>query len=244
MIANTEFRNRHGERLDAELHPSSKDHRLVLLGHGVTGNKDRPLLVAVAEGLAARGWPCLRFSFPGNGESGGEFAEATVTKEAEDLRDLVAAIPGDVRIAYCGHSMGGAVGLLAAEQEPRLEVLIQLAGMVRTEAFCEREFGDVVPDAGNMWDEEGCPLSRNYVDDMESIGDLFDEVRSLGRPILFLHGLDDDVVLPADSEDAFAVAAEPKRLVCLPGEGHMFSDASCERLVEEMVSWLQEHLAS
>ncbi len=243
MLEDTEFRNRRGERLDTSFHPGTKKDRLVLLGHGVTGNKDRPLLVALAEGLAAKGWPCLRISFSGNGGSEGEFREATVTKECEDLRDLLDQLPDGLRLAYCGHSMGAAVGLLAADIDPRLEVMVNLAGMVRTEEFCEREFGEVTPDEGLMWDEPDCPLSQTYVDDMESIGDLFDEVAGLGRPLLLVHGTADDVVLSEDSDDAYETADEPKRIVRIEGEGHSFSDDSYPQVVEEVGRWLDEHLA-
>lgn len=242
MLEKTEFRNRRGERLDVSFHPGSKQGRLVLLGHGVTGNKDRPLLVAVAGGLAAKGWPCLRISFSGNGGSEGDFREATVTKESEDLRDVLDQLPAGTRVAWCGHSMGAAVGLMAADVDPRLEVLVHLAGMIRTGEFREREFGEVTPDEGFMWDEPECPLSRTYVDDMESIGDLFDEVAGLGRPLLLIHGTDDDVVLPEDSDDAWEAAREPKRLVRIDGEGHSFSDASYPRIVAEIDAWLEAHL--
>jgi pimeloyl-ACP methyl ester carboxylesterase len=242
MLENSEFRNRRGERLDVAFHPGTKDGRLVLLGHGVTGNKDRPLLVAVAEGLAAKGWPCLRISFSGNGGSDGDFGDATVTKGSEDLRDLLDQLPEDLRIAYCGHSMGAAVGLLAAGADPRMDVLVNLAGMIRTEEFCEREFGEVTPDEGLMWEEPGCPLSRGFVDDMESIGDLFDEVAGLDRPLLLIHGTDDDVVPPEDSDDAYDAAEEPKRIVRIEGEEHSFSDDSYPQIVEEIAGWLDEHL--
>lgn len=242
MLENTEFRNRRGERLDVALHRGSKPDRLVVLGHGVTGNKDRPLVMAVAEGLAVKGWSCLRVSFSGNGDSEGDFREATVTKESEDLHDVLDQLPDGLRIAYAGHSMGAAVGLMTAETDPRLRVLVNLAGMIRTEEFCEAEFGEVTPDEGNMWDEPDCPLSQNYVDDMESIGDLFDEVSGLERPLLLIHGTDDDVVLPADSDDAFEAAQEPKRLIRIEGEGHSFSDASYGQIVDEIDRWLGEHL--
>ena len=50
-----EILNRQGERLDYTLHPGQDDDKLVILGHGVTGNKDRPFVVALAEGLCAAG---------------------------------------------------------------------------------------------------------------------------------------------------------------------------------------------
>ncbi|MBK1826124.1 alpha/beta hydrolase [Haloferula rosea] len=239
----TEFRNRCGEMLDVAFHPGTREKRLLVLGHGVTGDMDRPLMVAVAEALSARGWPCLRMSFSGNGSSDGDFEEATITKESEDLQDLIEEIPADVRIAYCGHSMGGAVGLTAASLDQRIEVLITLAGMVFTEEFLEREFGDVVPDKGLMWDEDDCPLSQNFVDDMESIGDLLDEAGELGRPYLLIHGTDDDVVPPEDSEQAFEHAAEPKKLVMVDGAGHSFEETGYGDVNDAIGSWLEEHLS-
>jgi len=243
MLENTDFTNRHGERLDVSLHPGDKPDCLVILGHGVTGDKDRPLVVAVAEGLAAKGWPCLRVSFAGNGGSEGDFRAATITKETEDLEDLIEQIPGDIRLAYCGHSMGGAVGVLAARKNPRIEVLLNLAGMIRTAAFCEREFGEVTPDEGTMWDEPDSPLSEAYVDDLNAIGDLFEEVSVLAKPLLLVHGTADDVVLPEDSKDAYKLAAKPKQLVLVEDAGHSFDEATYPQVIDAAAKWLDQHLA-
>jgi pimeloyl-ACP methyl ester carboxylesterase len=238
-----EFRNRHGEKLDTAFHPGSREGVLVILTHGVTGNKDRPLLVNLAEGLASRGWPCLRLSWTGNGASEGDFRDSTITKESTDLRDILDALPPRLKIGYIGHSMGGAVGVMTAANDDRIRVLVTLAGMVRTEEFCEREFGSVIPDKGFMWDEPNCPLSQKYVDDMESIGDLFDEVGQITVPWLLIHGTADDVVLIQDSRDAYDTAEEPKRFVEIPGAGHSFDEKSYPKLISEVADWLDEHLA-
>jgi len=237
-----EIRNRRGERLETSFHPGEREDALVLLGHGVTGNKDRPLLVAVAEQLAARGWPCLRFSFAGNGGSEGAFEEATVSKECEDLRDLIAQLPPGLEIAYAGHSMGAAVGVLTALEELRIKVLVSLAGMVRTREFCEREFGDVTPGEGEMWDEEGCPLSRVFVDDMASVGELLEEAARVAVPWLLVHGTADDVVFPADSRDARAAATVESELVEIEGAGHLFDEDSWPRVAEAIDGWLRPRL--
>jgi len=242
MLKNTNFKNRHGERLDVTLHPSDRSDCLVILGHGVTGDKDRPLVIAVAEGLAAKGWPCLRVSFAGNGNSEGDFRAATITKETEDLEDLIGQLPENLRLAYCGHSMGGAVGVLAGSRNERLEVLINLAGMIRTAAFCEREFDEVSPDEGTMWDEPDCPLSQAYVDDLNGIGDLFEEVSVLRKPLLLIHGTADDVVLPEDSKDAFKLAAEPKQIVLIDDADHVFDEATYPKVIEATAKWLEQHL--
>ncbi|TAE78236.1 MAG: alpha/beta fold hydrolase [Verrucomicrobia bacterium] len=237
-----EFRNRSGEKLDTSFHPASREDVLVILGHGLTGNKDRPLLLALAEGLAARGWPCLRISYSGNGASEGDFREATITKESGDLRAILDALPPNLKIAYAGHSMGGAVGLTTAADDERIRVLVSLAGMVRTDDFCEREFGSVSPDKGCMWEDPEFPLSQHFVDDLTSTGDLFDEAARVSAPWLLIHGTEDDVVLIEDSRDAYDTAEEPKRLVEIRGAGHSFDENSYPQVVAEVADWLDAHL--
>jgi pimeloyl-ACP methyl ester carboxylesterase len=237
-----EFRNRSGELLDTSFHPAERDRFLVLLGHGVTGNKDRPLLIGVADGLAARGWPCLRVSFAGNGASEGRFEDCTVSKECDDLRSILDALPSDLEIAYAGHSMGGGVGVRVAASDPRISVLVSLAGMLRLADFHQAEFGDLTPDDGLMWDEPDCPLSKTFANDMTKLGELFDEAAAVKAPWLLIHGTADDVVLPKDSQDGYAVAGEPKKLVEIEGAGHSFDEATYPQVIDEIGSWLDEHL--
>jgi pimeloyl-ACP methyl ester carboxylesterase len=236
-----EFRNRQGEKLDTAFHPGTREGALVILAHGVTGNKDRPLLVALAEGLSTRGWPCLRLSFAGNGASEGAYGDATISKESRDLRDVLDSLPPHLKVAYAGHSMGAAVGVTVAAEDPRIRVLISLAGMVRTEEFLEREFGELTPGKGFMWDEPEFPFSQRYADDLGAIGDLFDEVGQVSAPWLLVHGTADDVVMIQDSRDAYDTAEEPKKLVEIPGAGHSFGDESYGKVTEEIDRWLSDH---
>jgi uncharacterized protein len=234
--------NPQGEVLDVAHHPAEKSDRLLILGHGVTGNKDRPLLIAVAEGMAARGWPCLRMSFSGNGESQGRFEDSTISKEIGDLQAVLDAIPDTTRVAYCGHSMGGAVGVLTAVRDERVRVLITLAGMVFTKEFCEREFGEVTPGEGCMWEEPDCPLSQAFVDDLHRHGSTLDAAAAMQVPWLLVHGRADDVVFPRDSEAAYEVAPEPKKLVPIEGAGHSFDEATYPALIDELDVWLGRNL--
>jgi uncharacterized protein len=236
------FCNSHDERIDHVFHPGARRDSLVILGHGVTGDKDRPLLLAVAEGLSARGWPCLRISFSGNGQSGGKFEESTITKEVEDLAAVLATVPDEVRIAYAGHSMGAAVGVLSAARDPRIRVLVSLAGMTHTAEFCEREFGEVTPGEGLMWDEENCPLSQEFVDDMNSIGDVLEAAASVTQPWLLIHGMEDDVVPIRDGHDAHTAASCVKHWLAIEGAGHSFGEESFAQIIDAMDLWLNEHL--
>ncbi|MED5585749.1 MAG: alpha/beta fold hydrolase [Verrucomicrobiota bacterium] len=240
---NTEICNEAGEKIDYSYHDGGSDS-IVVIGHGVTGNKDRPLVTALAEGLKAAGISALRFSFSGNGESGGDFRDATITKEVADLGAVLDALEGETgHIIYAGHSMGGAVGVLRAASDSRIKALVSLAGMVNTGKFAETEFGDVVPGEGNMWDDEDCPLSQAYMDDLRGIGTLVEQGSQVQVPWMLVHGTEDDVVLIEDTHDIFERAAGDKQKLIIEGSDHVFSQAEhmCE-MVEGVTNWIKSHL--
>jgi len=239
-----EIKNAHGETLDYTFHAGQENARnLLIIGHGVTGNKDRPFVVALAEAVAAEGLPVLRFSFSGNGSSDGDFRKSTISKEVEDLHAVVtAAHENGHRVIYAGHSMGGAVGVLAAAADDRIRFLISLAGMVSTKAFYEREFGEETPDSGCMWEEPSCPLSSTFKNDLESIVTTAPKASEVKVPWLLIHGTEDDVVPISDSQEIFALANEPKKLVEIPGANHVFSEAGEQPMIDAVIDWIGESL--
>jgi len=235
-----EIRNEHGERLDYT-YQKGKDNRIVVIGHGVTGNKDRPALIALAEGLTDAGLSALRFSFSGNGESEGTFSNSTITKEVADLGCILDKLR-EHKVCYVGHSMGGAVGVLRAASDERIQVLVSLAGMVHTKAFADREFGDVTPNNGFMWDDPDCPLSQTYMDDMAAIDSVAKHASKFAIPWLLVHGSEDDIVPVQDSIDILKYANEPTELLQLPGVDHVFSDDGTPIMVEKVVPWINQKL--
>ena len=239
-----EIKNGHGERLDYAFHEGERGAKnIVVLGHGVTGNKDRPFIVALAEGLAAVGIPALRFSFSGNGASEGRFIDSTISKEVDDLCVVLDRLK-DYAICYVGHSMGGAVGVLRASEDSRIQLLVSLAGMVHTKAFAQREFGDVTPDEGFMWDELDCPLSQVYMDDLTQINTVVDRAPQITVPWLLVHGDEDDVVPIEDSHDILEGVDGQAQLITLEGASHVFSDEYTPVMVEKVVAWLKTQLAN
>ncbi|MFB7943215.1 alpha/beta hydrolase family protein, partial [Streptomyces sp. NPDC056049] len=103
----------------------------VLLAHGFGGSKDdvRPQ----AERLARDGYAVLTWSARGFGASGGQIGLNDPDHEVRDVRKLVdwlAARPevlldkaGDPRVGVTGASYGGAISLLAAGHDPRVDAI-------------------------------------------------------------------------------------------------------------------------
>jgi len=235
----SDIKNLQGERIDHSFHQGdATTKRLIVLGHGVTGNKDRPFVVALADGLAAAGINALRISFSGNGASGGNFTDSTISKEVADLGSVLDACAG-WHLGYIGHSMGGAVGVLRASQDERIRLLVSLAGMVRTAAFAQREFGTVKPGSGFMWDDEKCPLSQAYMDDLAQIGTVLDAAPKIKVPWLLVHGTEDDVVPIQDSKDILIRAGSDVKFVPLHGANHVFAGDHTAPMVRTVVDWVK-----
>ncbi|MFF9910290.1 alpha/beta fold hydrolase [Streptomyces sp. NPDC013457] len=123
-----------GARIDTSYFtsgPAADRRPAVLLGHGFGGSKDD--VRAQAEKLARDGYAVLTWSARGFGASTGEIGLNDPDHEVEDVRRLVdwlAARPevqldkaGDPRVGVTGASYGGAVSLLAAGHDTRVDAI-------------------------------------------------------------------------------------------------------------------------
>ncbi|GGT28611.1 alpha/beta fold hydrolase [Streptomyces purpureus] len=123
-----------GARIDTSYFTSgSGDERrpAVLLGHGFGGSKDD--VRAQAEQLARDGYAVLTWSARGFGSSTGRIGlndPAHEVKDVQRLVDWLAKRPevrldkaGDPRVGISGASYGGAISLLAAGHDPRVDAI-------------------------------------------------------------------------------------------------------------------------
>jgi ABC-2 type transport system ATP-binding protein len=122
--------------LDTRLYLPSGDAKApaVLLGHGFGGTKNS--VSDDAESLADRGYAVLTWTARGFGSSGGEIhldSPDYEVKDAQRLLDWLATQPrvqtdaaGDPRVGVVGGSYGGALALLLAAQDPRVDAIVPL----------------------------------------------------------------------------------------------------------------------
>jgi hypothetical protein len=64
------------------------------------------------------------------------------------------------------------------------------------------------------------------------------------RPILFITSVDDRLVPPEESEQLYAHAGEPKKLVVLKGPGHyeVYAEPAFTEVMKETLDWYQKYL--
>lgn len=101
--------------------PTSGFPSVVML-HGLGGDRSEygRLFTLASRFFAAGGLASLRFDFRGNGDSDGDHAEVTITREVEDTfaaADYLRGLPeiDPERVSLLGYSLGGMVAALAAQ---------------------------------------------------------------------------------------------------------------------------------
>ena len=83
-----------------------------------------------------------------------------------------------------------------------------------------------------------------YVDDTIGFNPEWIVDKIAPRPILFITSDDDRLVPPEESEQLFAHAGEPKKLVVLRGVGHyeVYAEPAFSEVMKETVAWYQKYL--
>jgi pimeloyl-ACP methyl ester carboxylesterase len=238
-----EIRNEHGESLAYSFVPGQRDRRdIVVIGHGVTSNKDRPWSEALSLALRAQGVASLRIAFSGNGDSEGSFADSNISKAVADLGSVLDALDG-WNVSYVGHSMGGATGALRAAQDTRIQTLVSLAAITHCEEFVDRMFGMLEP-GELMLGKARCPFSLRLREDLHAIGSTLQHLPAIRVPWLLVHGTADDIVPVGDSRDAHGANRSRSTLIELEGVDHSFTGEGLESLIHVVVPWLLSNVSN
>ena len=239
-----------GHRLAGVLQaPPQRAKGSILLAHCFTCSKDLHTLTRLTRGLVDAGYATLRFDFTGLGESGGDFAETSVSANVSDLTRAAAALidEGFGPCGLIGHSLGGAASLLAAARLKTVRTVATI-GAPSTVGHVTHLFADQLD---RLQSEGRAPvtiggrsfdLQQDFVDDLTN-HDVVAAVAGLDRPYCTAHARDDDIVGFDNAERLHAAAAEPRRLLALDQGGHLFTDRTASaQLVEGLIDWFDDNL--
>ncbi|MFD4834687.1 alpha/beta fold hydrolase [Streptomyces uncialis] len=261
-----------GTRIDTSYFttPGAGKRPAVLLGHGFGGSKDD--VREQAEDLAREGYAVLTWSARGFGDSGGRIGLNDPRTEVADvsrLIDWLADRPeveldkaGDPRVGMTGASYGGAVSLLAAGHDGRVDALApqitywNLADALFPGGVFKKTWAGLFINSGGGCDRFTAELCRMYERVAES-GVPDDRARALLEarspvavgdrikvPTLVVQGQSDSL-FPLDQADAMARAIRangaPVDMDWISG-GHDGGDMERDRTHDRIGAWFDRHL--
>ena len=223
---------------------------VVIYVHGFNGFKDWGNFDLIAKKFAGQGYVFVKFNFSHNGtipEYPEEFRDLQAfgnnnySKELEDLQlviDWVCDPTNDYRyaidvnhISLMAHSMGGAIAILQAARDKRVNKLITWASI----SECKTPWGSWSPEKMREWKETGVQYYTNsrtkqqmpiryqlyddYIENLEKL-DIEKAIKGLDIPILICHGtLDTSVPV----EKAFDLQGwQPSAQLFTPESDHVF----------------------
>ena len=244
MVEFIEFTNSRGQRLVGEL-DSAEHQPLVICAHGLQSSRGATKLRALSESLRTEGISSLRFDFCGRGDSDGEFFDVTYSRQIDDLKaaiDFCEEKLGISKVGLMGSSMGGAVSLLVAGRDARVQAISTVAAIGYPAELEER-----YPLETRGWRErghidlDGERLGKAFLEDASS-HDVLRVVSWIDAPMLVIHGTGDTVIPIADADD-IAASAKNVEMLMVEGADHRFSQPQhLAALVREIVEFFGKNL--
>ena len=220
---------------------------IVIMSHGFGGMySDNEIY---AKKLAEDGYACYAFDFCGGGrgsKSDGDMTEMSVLTEKSDL---LAVMDGIEALDYVdtdnlflfGQSQGGFVSTLAGVDrldEVKAMVLLYPAYSLQDDCWERHGSIDNVPETESVMNNT---LGAIYSLDAMSF-DVYDVMGAFTKPVLILHGDQDDVVDISYSERAVKTFPNAE-LEVLNGTGHGFS-ARQKDAAKIITPWIEAHTGS
>lgn len=234
---------------DVYYNETEKPQPLVIFCHGYKGFKDWGAWHLVAEAFAEKGFCFVKFNFSHNGGTMENpidfpdleaFAENNFSLELDDLDRVLKEIekgndnfPKKIStISLIGHSRGGGIVLIKAEEDTRISKVVTWASVSDFKARFQED-----TDEFKTWKETGVthvensrtkqmlPHNFQFYKDFKENENRFSihrAVKNLTIPLLVIHGSDDPTV---SVKEAKAIHSwNPKsELLIIPGADHIFN---------------------
>lgn len=244
-------------RLSGVLHLPRRNQNkkvpLIVLLHGFVGSKvgEHRLFVKAARNFTEKGYAVFRFDFSGCGESDGDYADVTVTKQLKEVQavlDYVSSLKevDANNIILIGHSLGGAVASLTASMDKRIRKLILWSPVAKPYEDIAAIVGDAALQTAKVlgvFDYHGFYVSQLFLEDLKSHYPL-EAIRSYEGQLLVIHAAEDEDV---PKENAVYYSESLKRgstvnIRYIKDANHTFASYSFEeKLFKETLLWLAKN---
>lgn len=226
--------------------PSENPGAVIIYVHGLGENRQTMLEQAAV--LVNHGYGALLIDFRNHGESGGDL---TTLGYSEPL-DIAAAVEflqsrpevNPHQIGVLGESLGAVTAIRAAAQMPELRAVVAASAFTSIEenvASGVRQITGLPPfpfaPLVIFFGEQETGLSIRDVRPIDDVAQI------APRALLLLHGAQDQLLVPENSQRLYDAAGEPKGLVYFPSGAHSGLQESAPELWErEVAGFLDRYL--
>ena len=215
---------------------------VLIMAHGFRGSMEGGGRAKYLADLAGEIAHVVRFNFNGS---------QILSKQIAELEKVVTYVKKRFegsRIVLLGRSMGGCAALVAASRDTEIEGLVLWATPNDLHLTFLNSLGKAgylkLKNGENLYlnDERGeLVLTPEFLRDVDRY-DLIELLRNWKkRPLLVIHGANDETVPLVQGQQSYFLAGLPKRLVVIPNADHSFTNHG-HKAAEEVVSWLQHIL--
>jgi len=190
------------------------------------------------------GWVALSFTCRGAGESEGQFSLGGWLADILAAIDHVAGLDGVNGVWAAGFGTGGALCLCAGARDERVRGVAVLGGPADFDDWGgqPRRLLEHARDVGLVTDPRFPPSFDAWVQDLRAIRPLQCVAEYASRPLLVVHGTDDDLVPDFDAR-VIADAHGSAEMRIIAGASHQLRDDP--RAVAVLLGWLdrQRHVS-
>ncbi len=224
-----------------------KKYPLVCLCHGAPstdlsqpGDSGYPEL---AELLCRKGLAVYWFNFRGTGDSGGNIDLAGWTRDLQAVLDYLCGLDNfdKTNMSLAGFSAGAAVAIYVASKDNRVSRVIACACPAEITPFNQENNWQLLIDQfrkiGAIRDDGFPPSVEEWIANCQRLHPINHIAGIAPRPLLLIHGSDDNIVPVENAQLLYEKAGLPKQLVVIDGAGHRLRRE--KKVIDTIFNWLK-----
>lgn len=219
----------------------------VCVCHGIpSGNPPEPNdrgYPELGERICHEGFAVLIFNLRGTGASGGNLDLLGWTRDLKAAIDYLWALPeiDQPRLALLGFSGGAAVSVYVASEDKRVSSVVACACPAEFTFFTRVDDPQSTVDhfrsIGAIRDKDFPHSTQDWLDGFRLVSPIKYVAGIAPRPLLLVHGSQDETVEISDAHRLYARAGEPKQIIIVDGAGHRLRQNSQAMAI--VLDWLK-----